>query len=77
MKMIVCKDESYREIVLVSTDISMSGIEIVSTYLEKWSDLLQKHKTRIQSWEMQFTDRVWTETLDDFNKTCISNFQRA
>ncbi|MCW1306019.1 MAG: hypothetical protein OH335_04570, partial [Candidatus Parvarchaeota archaeon] len=60
MKMIVCKDEPDMEIVLVNTDTSMSGIEIVSTYLERWSDSLQKRKTRIQSWEMQFTDRVWT-----------------
>ena len=36
MKMVVCKNESGKEIVLVSTDISMSGIEIVSTYLERW-----------------------------------------
>ena len=36
MKMVVCKNESVRQIVLVSTDISMSGIEIVSTYLERW-----------------------------------------
>ncbi|MGC9140175.1 transposase [Athalassotoga sp.] len=36
MKIVVCKDESGRQIVLVSTDISMSGIEIVSTYLERW-----------------------------------------
>jgi len=36
MKMVVCKDESGRQITLVSTDTKMSGIEIVATYLQRW-----------------------------------------
>jgi len=32
MKMVVCKDESGRQVTLASTDANMSGIEIVSTY---------------------------------------------
>lgn len=37
MKMVVCKDESGRQITLASTDVNMSGIEIVSTYLKRWN----------------------------------------
>jgi hypothetical protein len=37
MKLVVCEDESGRRLALVSTNLNMSAIEVVETYLERWN----------------------------------------
>jgi hypothetical protein len=37
MKLVICEDESGRRLALVGTDLNMSAIEIVETYLERWN----------------------------------------
>ena len=37
MKLVVCENESGKRLALISTDLSMSAIEIVETYLERWN----------------------------------------
>jgi len=37
MKLVVCENESGKRLALVSTNLSLSAIEIVETYLERWN----------------------------------------